>query len=73
MNTQYTVKNFRIPGCPVVIRTHSRDQVLGWAYMRVTPNCLDRFGARIRMAEQRAKKPMQYGLPGFSKDKYIEA
>ena len=70
MNYQYTVINNRLPGHPVVIRTHSRELATGWLYMSVVPKCLDRVGRGLLKAEKRAAAALQYGMPTIGADTY---
>lgn len=68
---QYTVKNHRLPHCPVVLRTQQRAQVLGWLYMRTTSRCLDRARYGLAKLDRRAASVVQYGL--FGRDNYLGA
>ena len=68
---QYTIRNRRIPGCPVVIRTHNRALAVSWCspgYL-IIPRERDRTWYGLRTMIRRAASFVQYAL--FDKDKYL--
>lgn len=71
---QYTVTNPRVsfparyPG-PVVIRTHSREQVKAWLGMHVRAKCQDRARYGLETMERRAAQAVQYAFP-WARDIY---